>query len=155
VLLAAPIHALTVSQPYASLIADGVKWVENRCWATNHRGPLAIHAGKGTQYLSHSELRDRGYPTGAVVAVVELAACIPYLPTRLRREGSRVLDRLGISVDDFLAYEHAEGPWCWILRRVRRLVMPYPCRGAQGLWMWGRNALILDVTYGPDVESRP
>jgi len=48
--------ALTISQPYASLIASGEKWVENRTWATRYRGPLAIHAGRGTQYLSRDEL---------------------------------------------------------------------------------------------------
>lgn len=39
--------ALTISQPYASLIARGEKFVENRRWPTPYRGPLAIHAGKG------------------------------------------------------------------------------------------------------------
>lgn len=44
--------ALTISQPFASLIASGEKWIENRIWYTSYRGPLAIHAGKGLQYLS-------------------------------------------------------------------------------------------------------
>lgn len=38
--------ALTLYQPWASLIALGVKTVETRPWATKYRGPLAIHAGK-------------------------------------------------------------------------------------------------------------
>ncbi len=50
------IKALTISQPYASLIASGEKWIENRTWPTAHRGKLAIHAGVGTQYLNKSEL---------------------------------------------------------------------------------------------------
>lgn len=36
--------ALTVHQPWASLIAAGVKRIETRSWSTKHRGPLAIHA---------------------------------------------------------------------------------------------------------------
>lgn len=38
------IKALTVWQPWASLIAHGVKVFETRSWATKWRGPLAIHA---------------------------------------------------------------------------------------------------------------
>ena len=62
--------ALTVRQPWASLIAAGVKTIETRSWATSFRGPLAIHAGKrwdvgwGTHALWHdpdhpSTARDR------------------------------------------------------------------------------------------------
>jgi hypothetical protein len=38
--------ALTLHQPWASAIAEGIKAVETRSWATSYRGPLAIHAGK-------------------------------------------------------------------------------------------------------------
>lgn len=43
------VKALTISQPFAKLIADGEKFVENRGWPTHYRGRLAIHAGLGTQ----------------------------------------------------------------------------------------------------------
>ena len=36
--------ALTLHQPWASLIAIGAKKIETRSWATSYRGPLAIHA---------------------------------------------------------------------------------------------------------------
>jgi hypothetical protein len=54
--------AITVKEPWASLIASGAKLVENRSWRTRHRGPLAIHAAK---------------PTGAIVAIVDLVDCVP------------------------------------------------------------------------------
>lgn len=44
--------ALTVCQPYASLIARGKKRVENRTWSTSYRGHLYIHAGKSRKWLS-------------------------------------------------------------------------------------------------------
>ena len=40
-----PSRALTLHQPWASLIALGVKTIETRSWSTPYRGPLAIHAG--------------------------------------------------------------------------------------------------------------
>lgn len=39
-----PVKALSLWQPWASLIAIGAKRIETRSWATKHRGPLAIHA---------------------------------------------------------------------------------------------------------------
>lgn len=38
--------ALTIRQPWASLIGLGVKTIETRSWTTRYRGTLAIHAGK-------------------------------------------------------------------------------------------------------------
>lgn len=36
--------AISLRQPHASLVALGLKRNETRSWATNYRGPLAIHA---------------------------------------------------------------------------------------------------------------
>lgn len=40
--------ALSIRQPWAWLIANGYKDVENRKWRTNFRGPVLIHAGKSS-----------------------------------------------------------------------------------------------------------
>ena len=37
---------LTVKQPWAWLIVNGHKDIENRAWRTNIRGPVLIHAAK-------------------------------------------------------------------------------------------------------------
>jgi hypothetical protein len=37
--------AITIRQPWAQLIAAGLKTIETRSWPTKYRGPLAIHAG--------------------------------------------------------------------------------------------------------------
>ena len=38
--------AITLWQPWASLLACGAKRYETRSWSTSYRGPIAIHAGK-------------------------------------------------------------------------------------------------------------
>lgn len=38
-------RAITIRQPWAQLIVDGHKPIENRSWSTKWRGPLLIHAG--------------------------------------------------------------------------------------------------------------
>lgn len=125
--------ALTVSQPFASLIATGEKFVENRTYQISHRGELAIHAGKGRQYLTKTELA--AYPTGHVIAVAKLVACVKLSEVAERGrftpiEGSRY------TVGDILDHEHTEGPWCWILEDIRKLKVPKQINGQQGLWVF-------------------
>jgi hypothetical protein len=38
--------ALSIQQPWAWLIVNGHKALENRTWRTNYRGPVLIHAGQ-------------------------------------------------------------------------------------------------------------
>jgi len=44
--------AITIIQPWATLIAIGAKHIETRSWSTNYRGPLAIHAGKNKSFIT-------------------------------------------------------------------------------------------------------
>lgn len=47
--------ALSIKQPWASLIAHGIKDIENRTWKTNFRGRIYIHAS-AKQAGSYDEL---------------------------------------------------------------------------------------------------
>lgn len=90
--------ALTLHQPWASLIAEGHKTVETRGWSTPYRGPLAIHAGKkaamlcdapgpwkmfdmdtyhATRHHRHALECGEPLPLGAVVAMAELVDVVP------------------------------------------------------------------------------
>jgi hypothetical protein len=44
-------RALSIIQPWAHLIAIGLKDVENRTWATSHRGRVLLHASKRVDRL--------------------------------------------------------------------------------------------------------
>jgi len=128
--------ALTISQPYASFITDGHKWIENRTWATRHRGELAIHAGKGTQYLSRKELEE--YPNGCVIAVCQLVACVTLAEIKSKansRDACELIPGTRCSWTTAAEHFHAEGPWCWILQAVRE-IGPVHAAGRQMLWRW-------------------
>lgn len=132
--------ALTLTQPWASLVAMGVKTIETRSWSTRYRGPLAIHAAVAMppEAISFAveERAAHGWlppyvdlPRGAIVAVVELLACVrtedfdPGGPTRQWEDG----------YGDF-----SPGRFAWVFAREdgRRIELPapIPCRGALGLW---------------------
>ena len=89
------VKALSISQPYAWLIAHGHKDIENRNWSTYHRGMLLIHAPKEIDWRSFDEhdilfapyfgsmasshtlaampRRKQDYETGGIVGVAQLA----------------------------------------------------------------------------------
>lgn len=134
--------AITISQPWASLIASGKKWVENRTWATNYRGPIAIHAGKGTQYLSHEELSK--YPSGAVIATARLTACVGLFDITSKRVSglTDIIPGTQWTYEQLLSHRYAEGPVCWVLEDIQE-VGPWKATGKQGLWIWQEQKELL------------
>ena len=50
--------AVTVKQPWAGLIMSGMKDIENRTWATQHRGKLLIHSTKTLNYAEEKRAED-------------------------------------------------------------------------------------------------
>ncbi len=51
-----PLRVLSLRQPWAWLIVNGYKDIENRSWRTNHRGPLLIHASSNRSLTSSKNL---------------------------------------------------------------------------------------------------
>src|SRR5262245_15321972 len=77
--------ALTVLQPWAWAIIHGPKRIENRVWRTNHRGPLAIHAGISRKLLRPTINDGTPVPAdlvyGAILGVVDVVDCLPLAQT--------------------------------------------------------------------------
>lgn len=84
--------AITIWQPWASLLAIGAKQYETRSWETKYRGPIAIHAAKkdpcnipllgleAFEEAAKEELEKAGLAwcllhTGSVIATAELVNC--------------------------------------------------------------------------------
>jgi hypothetical protein len=137
------IKALTLHQPWASLVALGVKTLETRSWWTAYRGPLAIHAAKAfgvsNQALCHQEpfkvaLLAGGFeqvsdlPLGAVVALADLKSC--------KEMTKEWLAYTNLSDQERAFGHYALGRYAWHLVNVQPVNPPIPARGAQGLWTW-------------------
>lgn len=135
-------YALSVRQPWASLLAIGAKRFETRSWHTHHRGPLLIHAAKAfplwTRQMCHEQpFRDvlaaagldaKTLPRGAIIARATLANIW---------NASAV--HLGMAPDTGTEHEFAfgnwaYGRWAWQLVDVEPLPEPIPAIGTQGLW---------------------
>lgn len=85
-------RALSIRQPWAWLVVQGIKPVENRTWHTHVRGELLIHAGlqfdtEGLRSVlaSFPELAaqlPRRYDVGGVVGAATLVDCVSQHPSR-------------------------------------------------------------------------
>lgn len=128
--------ALTFTQPWASLVACGAKRIETRSWATDYRGPLAIHAAKTIPawvdeweaamlplLARYNVLPIRALPLGCVVATCTLADVVP------------AAKALPDTVDRMLG-DFTPGRFAWLLADVQPLPVPVPARGSLGLWEW-------------------
>ena len=119
---------LTLTQPWASLIAKRYKRIETRSWSTSHRGDLAIHAGRQLETTRFERYLPYPIPLSAIVCVVHLLGCIP-MTDDLIRGWRQVYGEREIEMGNFLP-----GRYAWILGDVLELPEPIKCRGHLGLW---------------------
>jgi hypothetical protein len=113
--------ALAIRQPYAWLVANGIKDIENRSRRTHYRGQVLIHASLNEDLMfedSLAELSKRAeielpssFKTGGIIGVAEIIGCE-------RRHGSIWKD---------------PSCWGWVLANARPL--PFrSCKGALGFF---------------------
>lgn len=137
--------ALSLTQPWATLVAIGEKAIETRSWATAYRGPLLIHAASGFPNEArrfalaspcvdllrlHGCLPIQSLPFGCLVAVADLVDVrqIPVQDTWPSRFDAAAQEHEAAFGD------YRAGRYAWLLANVRPLPAPVPCRGALGLW---------------------
>jgi hypothetical protein len=153
-------RCITLTQPYATLIALGAKKIETRSWATRYRGPLAIHAAKGyPTWARDLAARDPFYgvlrasmpplettgeppvlpglllPRGAIVAVCELVDCRPTNEIHDHflawNKGRLYWD---LTDQERVFGDYAPDRYAWLLSDIRALPTPIPAKGALSLW---------------------
>jgi len=130
--------AISIRQPWASLILVAGKDIENRTWSTRYRGPVLIHASKGMTCAEHED-------------AIEFAVdAIRADPLNAGKTKTRTLRELGFVFDDLQrggivgraeivdCVESSDSPWFvgpfgFVLRNVEPL--PFrPYKGALGFF---------------------
>jgi len=147
--------AITLWQPWASLVVGGYKKIETRSWDTNHRGWLAVHAAKREPLDARTLglinpyfatcLDAMGYypgmwPRGVILGFVWLETTVP--TKNILAELTRREKAFG---------DYSPGRFAWLLRHQGRLPKPVPVRGRQGLWNWeipeGTEGIPIDFIF--------
>lgn len=138
------IKGITLSQPYASLVAQASKRIETRGYSTPYRGLLAIHAAKMVPDWAREKMQLRAFrdalaplgcasaedldalPRGDIVAIVRLADIFSVDDRDPR------LPEFGTPVWEFGDY--SRGRYAWVLEDLEPLAVPLPCSGALSIW---------------------
>jgi hypothetical protein len=131
-------QALTIHEPWASLLVKGKKQFETRSWQRNYRGRLAIHVGKeplspledyidilfalkGTFSFDETYFNST---FGKIIAIATLKDI--HLMTKELINKQSHLERVS-------GY-WAPGLYAWELTNIKPLPQPIAARGMPGLW---------------------
>jgi len=127
-------RAISLTQPWATLMAIDAKSVETRGWSTNFRGWVAIHSSKRfpmecralcyrmpfakalAEYNKPEDL-----PLGQIIAVAEIIGC-------RRTEHAKVAEQERAFGD------YSPGRYAIFTVGVRRLKTPITIKGALSIW---------------------
>lgn len=127
--------AITLHEPWASLVIWGEKKFETRSWSTSYRGRIAIHAGKRWTAAQAALLYQFPFdgtfvgtplplPLGCVLGVCELVAV------------HRTEDLLDLTPIEDAFGDFSNGRYAWEMRVIHRFETPIPAKGFQQLWDW-------------------
>ena len=148
--------ALTLPQPWASLIALGHKTTVTRGRPTPNTligSLIAIHAGKRRPRRSEwnsqvvEAVNSRDLPLGVIVATARVDGCVRVLSNGFAKLSQPadpgrvwVVDRLGqehrdaYQMDSDPYGDYSEGRWIWLLSSGRPVEPPVAARGRPGVW---------------------
>lgn len=131
---------LSLTQPWATLMAIGAKRIETRSWATQYRGWVGIHAAKGFPGWARETCLDPPFAEvlvedriqspdellrGHVLAVVYLSDVIPT---------ERVMMRTMMTGRELVFGDYSPGRFAWLTDSRVQLAHPIPAKGRLGLW---------------------
>lgn len=121
--------ALTIKQPWATLIMQGDKRFEFRSWQTKYRGDLLIHAGKSIDKSGMKRLAKylpKELPLGKILGKVTLVDCIEITP--------KVKDELLKENKDIYTETSFKENYGWQLENVQIFDEPIEVNGHLSLW---------------------
>ncbi len=125
--------ALTIKEPWATLIIDGYKKYEFRSWKTNYRGKILIHAGMSLEkdMLKRFEEYDLKCSKGEIIGEAELTDCI-----LVDKEFNDELIKINPVV--YAKSNHVQ-KYAWKLENVIKYSNPIPIKGKLGLWNYEKE----------------
>jgi len=122
--------ALSIKEPFATLIRDGIKIYETRSFKTNYRGEIYIHASltlsksenvkKANKYL-RSDIKP-----GYILCKCELVDCIPMT--------KEFIDYINNETNESDYGRYELGRYAWKLRVIEILPEPIKAKGKLGIW---------------------
>ena len=118
---------LTLKQPWATLVAEGIKKYEFRSWKTNYRGTVLIHAGARVDKKEMGRFKSLNleYPAKKILAEVEIEDCL---------ELDDKLNNIIINENNIAYGSKYRSGYAWKLKNVKKIKYNKEIKGKLGLW---------------------
>ena len=125
-------RVLSIKEPFATLIKDGVKRIETRSWKTNYRGELYIHASLTKKDITDRHellelVKDKTFSYGYIICRCKLKDCV-YMTKDF------VEDIRNNHHQEYICGIYTEGRYAWVLDEIEILDKPIPAKGKLGIW---------------------
>lgn len=126
---------LSIKEPFASLVALGIKKIETRSWKTNYRGEIYIHASLTKDFIKDkrrendllSLLPDNyDFKQGYIICKAHLKDCI-YMDEEF-------INNIKEDKNEYLCGHYEIGRYAWVLEDVELLDKEIPAKGKLGIW---------------------
>ncbi len=135
-------RALSIRQPWAWLIVNGYKDIENRDWATNYRGRVYVHAGKKpdgananeTRHIVGGIMQDLRY-MGLMEAHSTVWDVVHLRKNRYAQHYGAIVGE--VTITDCVTDSDSDwfvGDYGFVLTDPKAYDKPIPCRGQLGLF---------------------
>ena len=125
---------LTLKQPWATLVAEGIKKYEFRSWKINYRGKILIHAGAKVDKEAMKKFAGLNltFPSKKILAEVEIVDCL-FLDDELNKK---------IISENNIAYgnKKREG-YAWMLDNIKKINYEKEINGKLGLWNYDEGLI--------------
>jgi len=142
---------ITIKQPWASLIVEGIKDIENRTWPTKYRGRVLVHAAKSwnkqnaeicisdlmvknalnnlgiihkydDEEIGYNGYSFSGMQTGAIIGSVEIVDCVVNHPSVWAEKTDKFADIF------------IKPTYNWVLANPIKFPEPIPANGKLSFW---------------------
>ena len=130
-------RVLSLTEPYATLIRNGVKTIETRSWKTSYRGKLYIHASstkipksykENKNLMSLVDINNMNY--GNIICSCDLVDCIEMTDEFIN-------DIKKNRENEYITGIYSNGRYAWIFKNIEILDNPIKTKGHLGIWNFG------------------
>ena len=128
---------ISIKEPFATLITNGIKRIETRSWKTNYRGELFIHAsGKSLakEFLTNDFIvdliKDMNMNYGNIICKCNLVDCV-YMDEKF-------LEFIKQNPTEYNLGEYKLGRYAWLLEDIEP-INPIPAKGQLNIWNFDEN----------------
>ena len=127
-------RVLSIKEPFASLICEGIKHIEPRRWKSNYRGEIYIHASRAKVPKNDERinrlikmLNDKELNMGKIICKCKLVDCVYMTEEYIKdmKENNEI---------EYLCGHYEVGRYSWVLEDVEVLDEKIEAKGRLGIW---------------------